>query len=157
MAQTQKISTCLWFDNNAEDAANFYVSLFADSRILAISRSGDSGPGPKGSVLVVAFEIAGRRFMALNGGPHFKFNEAISLVIDCDSQQEIDSYWERLSADGGQTSQCGWLKDKYGVSWQVIPAGMAELMQDPARAGRVMQQVMQMQKLDLAKIRQAAA
>lgn len=156
MAQPQKISTCLWFDDNAEEAANFYVSLFPESRIVAISRNGDGGPGPKGSVLVVAFEIAGRRFMALNGGPVFKFNEAISLVVDCDSQQEIDSYWERLSAGGGQTSQCGWLKDKYGVSWQVIPAGMAELMQDPARAGRVMQAVMQMQKIDLAKIRQAA-
>jgi len=152
----QKLSTCLWFDDDAEQAAEYYVSVFPDSRIVAVSRNGDGGPGPKGSVLVVAFEILGRRFMALNGGPMFKFNEAVSLVIDCDSQREIDRYWERLIGDGCEASQCGWLKDKFGVSWQVIPAGMAEFMQEPGRAGRVMQAVMQMQKLDLEKIRQAA-
>jgi predicted 3-demethylubiquinone-9 3-methyltransferase (glyoxalase superfamily) len=154
---TQKLSTCLWFDNNAEDAVNFYVSLFPDSRIVATSRNGDTGPGPKGSVLVIEFEMLGRRFMALNGGPVFTFNESVSLVINCDTQREIDDYWERLSADGGKTSQCGWLKDKFGLSWQVIPSGMAELMQYPARTERVMRVVMQMQKIDLAKIRQAAA
>lgn len=154
----QKITPFLWFDNQAEEAANFYVSIFKNSKIGAISRYGDAGPGPKGSVMVVSFELDGQRFSALNGGPHFKFTEAISFIVDCKSQQEVDDLWDKLSA-GGSTQQCGWLKDKYGLSWQIIPSALMELMSDPdpEKSKRVMQAMLQMTKIDIAKLRRAHA
>ena len=154
----QRISPFLWFNGNAEEAANFYVSLFKNSKIVNVSRYGDAGPGPKGSVMVVNFEINGQPFMALNGGPVFHFNESVSFVVTCDTQQEVDEYWAKLTAGGGQESQCGWLKDKYGLSWQIIPAGFLELMKDPdpARAKRAMEAMLQMKKLDLAALKRAA-
>ena len=153
----QKITTFLWFDGNAEEAVNFYVSIFKNSKIGNVSRYGDAGPGPKGSVLVVTFQLDGQEFMALNGGPKFKFTEAISLVVNCESQAELDVLWEKLSA-GGSTSQCGWLKDKFGLSWQVVPTALGRLMadQDSAKADRVMAAVLQMTKLDIATLERAA-
>lgn len=147
----QKVSPCLWFDNQAEEAARFYVSLFPNSEITGVM------PGPDGSALVVSFQLAGLQFQALNGGPMFKFTEAISLSIDCASQAEVDEFWEKLSA-GGSTSQCGWLKDRYGLSWQVVPGILPKLLSDAdrGRAGRVMQAVMQMTKLDIQKLQDAA-
>ena len=135
----QNITPFLWFDNQAEEAANFYVSVFKNSKIKQISHYGDAGPGPKGSVMLVAFEINGQEFMALNGGPQFKFTEAVSFVVHCKTQDEVDYYWEKLTADGGATSQCGWLKDKYGLSWQITPDMLLELINDPdaAKAKRV--------------------
>ena len=156
MPKINKLSTCLWFDGNAEEAAKFYVSVFPQAKILHTSHSGENGPGPAGSVLVVDFELAGSRFMALNGGPMFKFSEAISLVINCDNQQEIDHYWNALIADGGSPSQCGWLKDKFGVSWQVVPAAICEWLSEPKASARVMHEVMQMSKLDFARMQAAA-
>ena len=152
----QKLSTCLWFDGKAEEAMNFYTSIFKDSRKSKISRYGDGAPFPKGTVLVATFELLGRDFMALNGGPQFKFNEAISFVVNCETQKEIDEFWEKLSA-GGQKVQCGWLKDKYGVSWQIVPTILAELMsdKDATKTQRVMQALMQMTKLDIQKLKQA--
>lgn len=154
----QKITPFLWFDSQAEEAANFYVSIFKNSKIGAISRYGDAGPGPKGSVMVVSFELEGQTFTALNGGPNFKFTEAISFVVDCKSQAEVDELWDKLSA-GGRTQQCGWLKDKYGLSWQIIPTALMELMSDPdpEKSKRVMQAMLQMTKIDIAKLRQAHA
>ncbi len=154
----QKITPFLWFDNNAEPAAEFYVSIFKNSRILNVSRYGDAGPGPKGSVMVVNFQLAGQEFIALNGGPPFKFSEAFSLVVNCENQKEVDEYWSKLTSGGGQESQCGWLKDKFGFSWQVVPAELGKLMsaKDPARANRVMQALLQMKKLDIAKLERAA-
>ena len=151
-------SPFLWFDSNAEEAANFYVSVFKNSKILNLSRYGDSGPGPKGQVMVVNFELNGLPFMALNGGPVFRFNESVSFVLTCDTQAEVDEYWSKLTANGGQESQCGWLKDKFGLSWQVVPAGLSELMRDPdpARAQRAMQAMLQMKKIDLAAMKRAA-
>ncbi len=134
---------CLWFDGQAKEAADFYCSVFKDSRIIS------ENP------VVVQFEINGSRIMALNGGPHFKFNEAVSLVITCDKQEEIDYYWEKLTADGGQESMCGWLKDKFGLSWQVVPANMGKLMTDPERMQRIMPVLMQMKKLDMQKLEEA--
>ena len=153
----QKITTFLWFDNNAEEAANYYTSIFKNSKILEVSRYGDAGPGPKGSVMIVKFQLAGQEFVALNGGPQFKFTEAISLMVNCESQQEIDELWRKLSA-GGEESQCGWLKDKFGLSWQIVPTELGKLMsaKDPAKANRVMQALLQMKKLDIAKLQQAA-
>jgi len=153
----QKITTFLWFNNNAEEAANYYTSIFKNSKILDVSRYGDAGPGPKGSVMVVKFQLAGQEFVALNGGPQFKFTEAISLMVNCEGQQEIDELWRKLTA-GGEESQCGWLKDKFGLSWQIVPAELGKLMsaKDPAKANRVMQAVLQMKKLDIAKLEQAA-
>jgi predicted 3-demethylubiquinone-9 3-methyltransferase (glyoxalase superfamily) len=152
----QKISTFLWFDKEAEKAANFYVSIFKHSKITAISRYGEAGPGPKGSVMVVSFLLDGVEFMALNGGPNFKFTEAISLMVKCETQAEIDMFWEKLSA-GGKTNVCGWLKDKYGLSWQIVPAQLGELMSgDQARTNRVMAAVMTMTKLDIAAMKKAA-
>src|SRR5437764_4390673 len=147
----QKITPFLWFDHQAEEAANFYVSLFPDSAVTGVT------PGPDGKPLVVAFRLAGVEFLALNGGPHFKFNEAVSLSIDCRSQAEVDELWEKLSA-GGSKGQCGWLKDRYGLSWQVVPAVLPELLNDPdrAKAGRVMEAVMGMTKLDIAALQAAA-
>ena len=154
----QKITPFLWFDSQAEEAANFYVSIFKNSKVGAISRYGDSGPGPKGSVMTVAFELDGEKFTALNGGPIFKFTEAISLVVNCENQDEIDYFWEKLTANGGQEVECGWLKDKYGLSWQIVPTILWELVKsdDPKKSERVMQAVMQMKKLDVAKLKEAA-
>jgi len=153
----QKITTFLWFNNDAEEAANYYTSIFKNSKILDVSRYGDVGPGPKGSVMIVKFQLAGQEFVALNGGPQFKFTEAISLMVNCDNQQEIDELWRKLTA-GGQESQCGWLKDKFGLSWQIVPTELGKLMsaKDPAKANRVMQALLQMKKLDIAKLQQAA-
>src|SRR6185295_18722160 len=125
----QKITPFLWFDNNAEEAVNHYLSIFKNSKIASILRCGDAGPGPKGSVLTIVFQLEGQEFIALNGGPHFKFNEAISLSVDCKSQEEVDTFWEKLS-EGGEKSRCGWLKDKYGLSWQVNPTILGEMLQD---------------------------
>ena len=154
----QKISPFLWFDSNAEEAANFYVSIFKNSKILKIARSGEAGPGPAGSVMVVNFQIEGQDFIALNGGPLFKFTEAISFVVNCQTQEEVDHYWNKLTAGGGQESQCGWLKDKYGLSWQVTPTILGELLadKDQKKAQRVMQAMLQMKKIDIAALKRAA-
>jgi len=158
MASKQKITTFLWFDHNAEEAMAFYTALFKHSKILNVSRYSEAGPGPKGRVMVGAFELEGQRFLALNGGPRFKFSEAISLVIDCETQEEIDYFWEKLST-GGQTQACGWLKDKFGLSWQVVPSALGELLQDkdPRKSKRVMEAVLGMVKLDIARLRAAHA
>jgi predicted 3-demethylubiquinone-9 3-methyltransferase (glyoxalase superfamily) len=158
----QKITPCLWFDTQAEDAAKFYTSVFENSRIKQISRYGKAGREvhgkEPGSVMVVEFEIGGQSFIALNGGPHFKFNEAVSFQVMCDNQDEIDHFWSRLS-QGGQEGQCGWLKDRYGVSWQVVPSVLPELMTnaDGAKSDRVMTAVMKMKKFDLETLRRAHA
>ena len=154
----QKITPCLWFDGQAEEAINHYISIFKDGRIIDVTRYGDAGPDRKGSVLVARFELAGQEYIALNGGPMFKFTEAISLSVDCKSQAEVDDLWEKLSA-GGSTSQCGWLKDKFGLSWQIVPARLVALLQDPdqERSKRVMAAMMQMTKIDIAKLEAAAA
>lgn len=156
----QKITPFLWFDDNAEEAVDLYVSIFENAKILSVSRYGETeakaAGRPQGSVMTVAFQLAGQTFTALNGGPHFKFTEAISFVINCETQQEIDDYWERLSEDG-ETQQCGWLKDKYGVSWQVVPSFLGELVQDddPKRYAKVMAALLKMEKLDIAELRAA--
>ena len=151
-----KVTTFLWFDNNAEEAVNFYVSVFKNSRVVGTSHYGESGPGPKGSVMTIEFELDGERFTALNGGPTFKFTEAISLVVHCETQEEIDYFWEKLS-EGGQKVECGWLKDKFGLSWQIVPNFLMELLLgDSQRSERVMKAVMQMQKLDIAELKKAA-
>ncbi|MBO0869228.1 MAG: VOC family protein [Micromonosporaceae bacterium] len=149
----QKITTFLWYDNQAEPAARLYTSLFGDSRILRIQRTPPGGPGEAGSVMLVEFELAGQRFIALNGahGPGQSFTEAVSLYVDCQTQEEVDELWGRLTADGGQEGPCGWLKDRFGVSWQIVPDALPRLLgdPDPARAGRVMQAMMSMQKIDI--------
>jgi predicted 3-demethylubiquinone-9 3-methyltransferase (glyoxalase superfamily) len=152
----QKITPFLWFDNQAEEAMNFYVSIFKNSKVLGCSRYGEAGPGPKGTVMVATFQLDGQEFMALNGGPHFKFTEAISLVVICETQPEIDEMWEKLS-EGGETSQCGWLKDKFGLSWQVIPPILSGLMQDKdaEKSKRVMQAMLKMTKIDIEALNQA--
>ncbi len=153
----QKISPCLWFDNQAEEAAKFYVSIFKNSKITGISYYGEAGPGPKGSVMVVTFQLNGEDFMGLNGGPIFKFTEAVSLVVKCEDQKEIDDYWEKLSA-GGKPGVCGWLKDKYGLSWQIVPAKIGELLQGgQSKSNRVMAEVMKMTKIDIAALERAFA
>ena len=153
-----KISPCLWFDREAEQAMNFYLSVFKNGKAGEILRYGEGAPMPAGTVLTATFEIEGVSFIALNGGPHFKFNEAISLSIDCQSQDEVDYYWDALTADGGQPSQCGWLKDKFGVSWQIVPDVLPRLLTDPdpARANRAMQAMMTMKKIIIADIEAAA-
>jgi len=153
----KKITPNLWFDTEAEEAANFYVSLFPNSRIVNVSHYTEAGPREAGMVMTVEFELDGQRFVGINGGPEFTFDEAVSFQIDCETQDEVDSYWERLT-DGGEESQCGWLKDRYGLSWQVTPAGIEELFADPdpARAERAMQAMLGMRKLDLAAMRAAA-
>lgn len=158
MSSIQKITPCLWFDRNAEEAANDYVSIFDNARIIGVSRYGEAGPLPKGTALMVDFELAGLRFMALNGGPMFTFTEAVSMVVDCGTQAEVDMFWEKLSA-GGEKRQCGWVKDKYGLSWQVVPSALKELMQagDAAAKSRVMAALMRMKKLDIAGLRAAHA
>jgi len=152
----QKITPFLWFDNNAEEAVNHYLAIFKNSKIGSVLRCGDAAPGPKGSVLTIAFQLEGQEFIALNGGPIFKFNEAISLSVDCKSQTEVDDLWEKLS-EGGQKGQCGWLKDKYGLSWQVVPSALVEMLQDKdaEKAKRVMAAMMQMSKIDFALLKQA--
>lgn len=154
----QKISPCLWFRNEAEEAADFYVSIFPDAKKGTVLRSGESGPGPAGSVVMVGFELAGQSFQALNGNSEDRFNNAISLSIDCKDQAEVDHYWDRLIGDRGKEIACGWLKDRYGVSWQIVPEILPRLLNDPdkARAGRVMQAMMKMIKIDVAKIEEAA-
>jgi predicted 3-demethylubiquinone-9 3-methyltransferase (glyoxalase superfamily) len=154
----QKIVTFLWFDNQAEEAANHYISIFNNSKLGKISRYGDAGPGPKGSAKGVSFQLEGQEFFALNGGPHFKFTPAISLFVNCETQEEVDALWEKLSA-GGRTDRCGWLQDKYGLSWQIIPKVLGELLghKDPQIAQRSMQAMLQMTKIDIKKLQQAAA
>ena len=153
----QKITPFLWFDNNAEAAAQFYTSVFKNSKILSVSRYGDAGPGPKGSVMVVSFQLEGQQFTALNGGPQFKFSEAFSFVVNCETQKEIDEYWNKLTSGGGKESECGWLKDKFGFSWQIVPTALGNLMSgDPKKANRVMQALFQMKKLDIATLEQTA-
>jgi predicted 3-demethylubiquinone-9 3-methyltransferase (glyoxalase superfamily) len=152
----QRVTPCLWFDTQAEEAAKFYTSIFKNSKLGHISYYGDDAPLPKGTVLTVTFTLDGQEYMALNGGPEFKFNEAVSFMVNCKTQDEIDYYWDKLTA-GGQEVQCGWLKDRYGVSWQIVPAGIATMIsdKDPARADRVMQALMKMVKLDLAALERA--
>ena len=152
----QKITPFLWYDNNAEEAVSLYISVFKNSKITGITRYGDAGPGPKGSVITIAFQLEGQDFIALNGGPMFKFTEAISLSVDCKTQQEVDELWEKLSA-GGQPGQCGWLKDRFGLSWQIVPSALVEMLQDQdaEKSNRVMQAMMQMRKIDVASLRRA--
>ena len=150
----QKITPFLWFDDQAEQAAKFYVSVFKKSKMGRIARYGDSGPGPKGSVMTAAFEIEGQKFIALNGGPLFKFNESVSFVVNCKTQNEIDHYWDKLASGGGKEVQCGWLKDKYGLSWQIVPEALPKLV--GKSPGRVMGALMKMVKLDIAALERAA-
>jgi predicted 3-demethylubiquinone-9 3-methyltransferase (glyoxalase superfamily) len=154
----QQITPCLWFDNKAEEAARFYTSILPNSKIGAISHYGDAGPRPKGSVMTVTFQLNGQEFMALNGGPEFKFNHATSFMVKCESQDEIDRYWDKLSA-GGEQEECGWVKDKYGLSWQIIPAILERLITDPdsAKAERVKAAILKMKKLDIAELKRAHA
>jgi predicted 3-demethylubiquinone-9 3-methyltransferase (glyoxalase superfamily) len=152
------ITPNLWFDTEAEEAAEFYTSLFPNSRIVTVSRYTDAGPRPAGEVMTVDFEVNGQRFTAINGGPEFKFDEAVSFLITVDDQEELDRYWDALTADGGSAGPCGWCKDRFGLSWQVVPDGMEELFSDPdkGRAERAMRAMLQMRKLDIAALREAA-
>jgi predicted 3-demethylubiquinone-9 3-methyltransferase (glyoxalase superfamily) len=154
----QKIKPCLWFDGNAEEAMNFYCSVFKSSKIRDVMYYGDAGPGPKGSVLAVTCEIEGQEIFALNGGPQFTFSPAMSLFVTCETQDEVDHYWEKLSA-GGEKNVCGWLKDKFGVSWQIVPSVMEGYLRDkdPEKSARVMQAMMKMAKLDIAELKRAYA
>ena len=153
----QKITPFLWFASQAEDAANFYVSIFENSSVKAVSRYGEAGPGPRGTAMTVQFELDGQQFLALNGGPRFTFTQAISFVINCDTQEEVDRYWDALSA-GGREDQCGWVTDRFGLSWQVVPTALGKLMadKDASKAGRVMQAMLQMKKMDIGKLEAAA-
>ena len=152
----QKILTCLWYDNQAEDAVRFYTSIFKNSKIENISSYGDEGPGQKGMVLTITFELNGQEMMALNGGPEYKFTPAVSLFVNCDNQEEVDYYWEKLS-EGGEKGQCGWLTDKYGVSWQIVPTILGTLMsdKDAQKSAQVMHALLQMTKLDIKMLKQA--
>jgi len=154
----QKITPFLWFNDNAEEAANFYTSIFKHSKLGNIARYGETGPGPKGSVMSVTFQIEGQDFIALNGGPQFKFTPAISFFVDCQSQDEVDNLWEKLAA-GGRKDHCGWLQDKFGVSWQIIPAVLGELLhsKDPETAQRVMKAMLKMDKIDIETLKRAAS
>ena len=154
----QKITPFLWFDNNAEEAMHFYTSIFKNSRAGEIRRYGDAGPGAKDEVMTVTFEIEGQEFMGLNGGPLFKFNESISFFVNCETQAEVDELWDKLIQGGGQESQCGWLKDKFGVSWQIVPKTLGELLgdKDQAKAQRVMQAMLKMKKIDVSGLKRAA-
>ncbi len=151
-----KITPFLWFDNEAEEAAKFYTSVFPNSRITNVSHYTEAGPRPAGSVMVVTFEIDGREFSTLNGGPEFHFSEAVSFVVNCETQEEVDYYWEKLS-EGGHEDQCGWLKDKFGLSWQIVPTALGELMSDgdPDASRRVMQALLKMKKLDMRALEEA--
>lgn len=164
MPNTQKITPCLWFDNQAEEAVEFYTGIFRNSRILNISRYGEAGREvhgrPAGSVMTIEFELDGQAFTALNGGPIFKFNEAISFQVDCETKEEVDYYWEKLSQGGDEKAQqCGWLKDKYGASWQIIPSILSKMMSDPDRekSGRVMEAMLRMKKIDVDELARAYA
>jgi predicted 3-demethylubiquinone-9 3-methyltransferase (glyoxalase superfamily) len=150
--------TCLWFDTEGEDAAKFYTSIFPDSRLGKVTRYGSAGPRPEGTVMTVGFEVMGQEFVALNGGPEFTFNEAISFQVPCDSQDEVDEYWSKLG-DGGEEGPCGWLKDRFGVAWQVVPKALPRLLEDPdaAKAQRVMSAMLQMKKIDIGELERAAA
>ena len=152
----QKITPFLWFDNNADEAANFYVSIFKNSKVLSVSRYGDASPGPKGTVMVAEFQIDGQEFVALNGGPRFKFTEAISFVVNCETQEEVEYFWERLS-EGGEKSRCGWLKDKFGLWWQVVPTVLGKLMSDsePEKVKRVTNAMLQMARIDIEPLQRA--
>ena len=154
----QKLRTCLWFDGQAEEAAGFYTSLFPDSKILDVSRAGEAGPGARGTAIMVRFQLYGQEFLALNGNARFHFSEAVSLAVDCADQAEVDRLWARLT-EGGEESMCGWLKDRYGLSWQIVPRALPELLQhpDPAVAARVMNAMLQMRRIDVARLREAAA
>jgi predicted 3-demethylubiquinone-9 3-methyltransferase (glyoxalase superfamily) len=153
----QKITPFLWFNNNAEEAANFYVSIFKNSKIVSVARYGDAGPGPKGSVMLVHFELEGQSFFALNGGPHYSLTPAISLYVDCKTQAEVDELWQKLTAGGGAPVQCGWLTDKYGLSWQIIPSALTAMIQDkdPVKVNRVMEAMMKMVKIDIKALEEA--
>ena len=153
----QTITPMLWFNNNAEEAVNFYLKVFPNSKLGTVARYGDAGPGPKGQVMTASFNLNGQEFVALNGGPHFKFTEAVSFVIDCQTQEEVDHYWNSLT-EGGEESMCGWLKDKYGLSWQVTPRILIQLLgdKDKEKSGRVMKAMMTMKKIDIAKLKEAA-
>src|SRR5713101_3810047 len=152
----RKITPFLWFDNQAEEAMNFYVSIFKNSKVGRVTRYGDAGPGPKGTVMSATFQLEGQDFFALNGGPLFSFTPAISFFVNCETQQEVDDLWEKLSA-GGKKERCGWLKDKYGLSWQIIPTALGEMLgdKDPQKAGRVMQAMMQMGKIEIEGLKRA--
>jgi len=152
----QKITTFLWFDNQLEEAMEFYTSIFKNSKIISVIRYGDAGPGPKGTVMAATFQLEGQNFMGLNGGPLYKFTEAISLFVDCDSQEEVDELWDKL-CQGGQPIQCGWLNDKYGLCWQIIPSALMKMLQDPdpEKSQRVMKAMMQMVKIDIAGLKRA--
>ncbi len=152
----QKIAPFLWFDDKAEEAMNFYVSIFKNSKVVSISRYGEGGPGPKGTVMTGTFELEGQKFMALNGGPHFKFSPAISFFVNCETQTEVDGLWEKLSA-GGEKQRCGWVTDQFGVSWQIIPTALGKMLSDPdpARSRNVMKAMLQMDKLDIDQLKQA--
>ncbi len=153
----QKITTFLWFDHEAEEAIHFYLSIFKDSKILAETRWSEGGPFPKGTLMTANFQLAGQEFMALNGGPQFRFTEAISLLVNCETQSEVDELWEKLCAGGGEPGQCGWLKDKYGLSWQIVPTVLGKMLgdKDPARAKRVAEAMLQMGKLDIRRLQAA--
>ena len=152
----QKITPFLWFDGKAEEAANFYVSIFKNSKLGTVARYGDAGPGPKGTVMIAAFQLDGQDFIALNGGPQFKFNHAISFVVNCETQEEVDGYWEKLT-EGGEEIQCGWLKDKFGLSWQIVPTILPKLMADTdaKKSQSVMKAMLQMKKIDIQGLKQA--
>lgn len=155
----QKSRPCLWFDDNAEEAVNFYTSVFKNSKVLDTVRFGEAGPGTPGSVLTMTFELEGQEFMALNGGPAFKFSEAISLSVDCKSQEEVDELWAKLTAGAGEESECGWLKDKFGLSWQIVPTVLGEMLndKDPEKSKRVMEAMLKMKKIDIEGLRKAYA
>jgi predicted 3-demethylubiquinone-9 3-methyltransferase (glyoxalase superfamily) len=155
----QKISPFLWFDNQAEEAVNHYVSIFKDSRIVNTSRYGDAGPGPAGSVMAMTFILEGQQFQALNGGPHYKFTPAISLLVNCETQDEVDNYWSKLLEGGGREDRCAWLQDRFGLSWQIVPNALGRYLsdKDPAKASRVMQAMLQMTKIDIAGLDRAYA
>jgi predicted 3-demethylubiquinone-9 3-methyltransferase (glyoxalase superfamily) len=152
-----KITPFLWFDDKAEEAMNFYVSIFKNSKVGSVTRYGDAGPGPKGTVMSATFQLDGQDFFALNGGPLFKFTEAISFFVNCETQEEVDELWEKLTAGGGSPQRCGWLKDKYGMSWQIIPKALGEMLgdKDPQKSQRVMQAMLQMNKINIQRLKAA--
>jgi predicted 3-demethylubiquinone-9 3-methyltransferase (glyoxalase superfamily) len=152
----QKITPFLWFEKQAEEAANFYVSIFPGSKVVKVARYNEAGPGPAGSAMTVEFELAGQKFVGLNGGPHFKFTEAISFVVNCQTQDEVDAYWDKLAA-GGSEVQCGWVKDKFGLSWQIVPTVLPQFLSDPdpKKAARVMKAMMEMKKIEIAGLQRA--
>jgi predicted 3-demethylubiquinone-9 3-methyltransferase (glyoxalase superfamily) len=152
----QKITPFLWFDGKAEEAMNFYISIFKNSRVGRVTRYGEAGPGPKGTVMSATFQLEGQEFMALNGGPQFRFTPAISFFVNCETQQEVDELWEKL-CEGGKKDRCGWLKDKYGLSWQIIPSALGKMLgdKDPEKSKRVMEAMLQMDKIDIKRLQEA--